>query len=153
MHAAKVLFVCLGNICRSPMAHGLLRHLAEERNIVLEIDSCGTSGYHAGEAPDLRAQAKMIEKGVDISDLRSRPFRASDFDEFDEIYVMDKSNMNNVLHLAKNDSHRDKVKLFLSLGNTAQEEVPDPYYGSSDGFELVYQLLHEASKEWIAQHQ
>jgi len=149
----KVLFVCLGNICRSPMAHGLLRQLAKEHDIALEVDSCGTSSHHAGEAPDLRAQAKMQEKGIDISDLKSRPFKASDFEEFDQIYVMDRSNMNNVLYLARSEEHKAKVKLFLTLGEASQEEVPDPYYGSKDGFELVYQLLQVASKEWVIQHQ
>ncbi len=134
------------------MAHGLVRHLAENQFVRLDVDSCGTSGYHAGEAPDLRAQAKMKEKGIDISDLRSRAFSQSDFNEFDEIYVMDLSNLKDVMAMAQTEEHKNKVQLFLKLGTEETLEVPDPYYGSEDGFELVYQLLQNSAKTLIANH-
>jgi protein-tyrosine phosphatase len=135
------------------MAHGLVRHLAENQSVPLILDSCGTSGYHAGEAPDLRAQAKMEEKGIDISDLRSRAFSQSDFIEFDEIYVMDMSNLKDVVAMAQTEEHRNKVQLFLKLGTKENLEVPDPYYGSVDGFEHIYQLLQSSAKTLIAKHQ
>lgn len=141
----KVLMVCLGNICRSPMAEGVLRHLANERNIDLEIDSCGTAGYHIGEGPDHRAVATMRNKGIDISDLRARQFRVSDFGDFDLILPMDASNLSDVLALASSQEDEDKVKMMLEYAFPNESKaVPDPYYGGDDGFEHVYRLLDES---------
>jgi len=135
----KILFVCLGNICRSPLAEGIMLHLKEKHKLTLEIDSAGTAHYHTGEAPDRRTIANARKNGVDLSSLRARQFTPSDFDIFDKIYVMDKSNFKNVMALSKNESHREKVSLFLN----ADEEVPDPYYGTEEDFEHVFRLVYK----------
>jgi protein-tyrosine phosphatase len=123
----KILFVCLGNICRSPLAEGILLHLKEKHDLQIEIDSAGTSNFHIGEAPDKRTIANAKKNGVDLSFLRARQFHENDFDNFDKIFVMDKSNFTNVIALAKNETHKNKVSLFLNTAfpNTDME-VPDP---------------------------
>jgi len=146
----KVLMVCLGNICRSPMAEGVLRHLSKDRNVTLEIDSCGTNGFHNGEPADKRAIANLSEKGIDISDLRSRQIQKSDLDTFNQIFVMDKSNLENVLSMAESDAQRSKISLFLNESLPGQNlPVPDPYFGNDDGFEEVYQLINTASEAFL----
>lgn len=146
----KVLFVCLGNICRSPMAHGILRHKINQLDLDWDVDSAGTSSFHVGEAPDNRAQSTMLEKGIDISDLKARSFSPNDFNAFDEIYVMDDSNYRDVLNQTNSDEQREKVKLFLTLSNQNVKEVPDPYYGGDSGFEHVYNLLSNATEALIS---
>lgn len=141
----KILFVCLGNICRSPLAEGIMLHLKEKHNLNIEIDSAGTANYHVGEAPDLRTIRNAKKNGLDLSALRARQFEAADFERFDNIFVMDKSNLRNVLSLAKNDAHKNKVKLFLNeINNDADAEVPDPYLGTEKDFEALFQLLYRA---------
>lgn len=141
----KILFVCLGNICRSPLAEGIMLHLKEKHNLTIEIDSAGTANYHVGEAPDSRTIANARKNGVDLSQLRARQFSVNDFDNFDEIYVMDKSNLRNVLALAKTGAHKQKVSLFLNtLYEGSDMEVPDPYYGTGQHFEEVFQLIYKA---------
>jgi len=138
--------VCLGNICRSPMAEGIVRDRIEERELDIELDSAGTGDYHVGEAPDKRARANMSENGHDITDLRARQFTREDFKDFDRIYVMDQSNYNNVVALAETDADRSKVELFLNLASPGSDaEVPDPYFGGDSGFQHVYELLNEAA--------
>lgn len=142
----KILFVCLGNICRSPMAHGVFRDIAEKRSLDVEIDSAGTSAHHSGEAPDPRATETLAQKNIDISDLRARPFTPDDFDEFDHIFVMDDSNFDDVTALARSTADRDKVKLFLNEAYPEENRnVPDPYYGGISGFENVYEMVISAS--------
>ena len=137
--------VCLGNICRSPMAEGILTDKLKAKGIEAEVDSCRTSDYHIDEAPDPRAREKATEKGLNIDHLKGRQFVTADFDRFDEIFVMDKSNYENVLALAETDEERQKVKMILSeLDDEDVEEVPDPYFGMEDGFEIVYNLLDRA---------
>lgn len=139
----RILMVCLGNICRSPMAEGILRHKARLRNIAIETDSAGTSGWHVGEPADRRAIANLKEKGIDISDLRSRPFERSDFSEFDHIFVMDASNYKDVMELARDDDDRQKVDMMMNVLYPNQNIiVPDPYF--NDSFERVYTMLDEA---------
>lgn len=143
--------VCLGNICRSPMAEGILRSKAMQQGIDLEIDSCGTSNYHIGEAPDPRAIQKMKEYGIDISMLKARQFRLEDFSRFDRIYVMDQSNYRDVLALANSETDKAKVKMILSeIDKTSMHSVPDPWFGEADGFEDVYHLLDNACERIIA---
>lgn len=146
----RVLFVCLGNICRSPMAHGIFRHLAKENGIGIFIDSAGTSGFHEGEAPDMRAQKTMKENGISISDLRSRPFVVEDFDAFDIILVMDSSNYNNVIKLSRTPSDKAKVYLMMNvLDENKNQSVPDPWFGGQSGFTQVYNMLYKSSEAWL----
>jgi protein-tyrosine phosphatase len=140
----KVLMVCLGNICRSPLAHGILRDKTSQLN--WEIDSAGTSAFHEGEGPDPRSVAIGRKHGVSIRDLVARNFAVSDFDQFDMIYVMDQSNYGNVISLARNEEDKEKVKLILNeIDPSSNAEVPDPYYGGDQGFENVFQMLDEAT--------
>ncbi|MBU2018019.1 MAG: low molecular weight phosphotyrosine protein phosphatase [Bacteroidetes bacterium] len=146
----KILMVCLGNICRSPLADGLLKHKLKKLELPYFVDSAGTAAYHIGNQPDIRTQANAIKHGIDLSDLKARQFTTSDFELFDRIYVMDKSNLSNVLRLATSENEKKKVDLLLNLlpeidGN----EVPDPYHGGEEGFENVFQLLDKATDKII----
>lgn len=144
----KILFVCLGNICRSPLAEGIMLHLKETHRLSVEIDSAGTSNYHIGEAPDRRTIANARKNGVDLSALRARQFVAADFDYFDRIFVMDRSNLSHVRRLAKTSEHTQKLSLLLDLLSPQQElEVPDPYYGGEESFEEVFQLVYKACEK------
>ncbi len=139
--------VCLGNICRSPMAEGILRDHIEKAGLKVIVDSAGTSGYHSGEAPDFRAVRTLKKKGIDISGLSARLFTVTDFDDFDYIYVMDTSNLINVLNLARNEDDKKKVILIMNeVSPNKNQSVPDPYYGGIEGFEEVYTMLDHASK-------
>lgn len=150
MATPRVLMVCLGNICRSPMAEGILKHKAQQMGLDVFVDSAGTSGWHEGEQPDDRAIEEMKQHGIDISQQRSRPFSVADFDHFDHILVMDTSNQANVLQLARNDQDSAKVKLILDYGNqVAGKSVPDPYY--NDGFDRVHELLDYACSTFLAE--
>lgn len=148
----KILMVCLGNICRSPLAEGLLRKKLEEKGIDATVDSAGTGDYHIGEAPDPRAQDNARKNGLDLTCLKARQFTVSDFDEFDKILVMDRSNLQNVLSLARTYEDRDKVDLILNYASPNEnQEVPDPYFGGPDGFQHVYNLLDEACNAIISE--
>jgi protein-tyrosine phosphatase len=148
----KVLMVCLGNICRSPMAEGLLRHKIRKLNLDIQTDSAGTAGYHIGSKPDHRMIDTAAKFGVDISDLRARKFNIDDFEQFDFIFAMDKENQLNMQKLSPMDEHREKVKLLLEHVNYPKySEVPDPYYGSVKEFEFVFKMLDEATDKLIAE--
>ena len=137
--------VCLGNICRSPLAEGILRHKIEKAGLSAQVDSAGTGGWHAGEGPDQRSVQKGMEYGIDISRQRARQFKKSDFDEFDLIYAMDGSNYSDIIAQADNREDMDKVKMILNEIYPGEDRpVPDPYYGGEEGFENVYRLLDEA---------
>ncbi len=138
----KVLMVCLGNICRSPLAEGILKSKVDPDKVF--VDSAGTAGYHVGNPPDHRSVAVARQNGLDISNQRCRKFSSIDFLEFDHIYVMDKSNFSNVIQLANTEDDRAKVKLLLEEIDFDLSEVPDPYYGGADGFEKVYQMIDRA---------
>ena len=145
----KILFVCLGNICRSPLAEGIMLHLKEKHTLNVEIDSAGTANYHINEAPDRRTIANAKKNGVDLSFLRARQFNALDFDAFDSIYVMDKNNLRNVLNMTDHEHHKNKVSLFLHSVYENEAEVPDPYYGTEKDFESVFQLVYKACEDLI----
>ncbi len=134
----KILMVCLGNICRSPLAEGILKAKVDDSKVF--VDSAGTSAFHQGAFPDERSIAIAKKYGIDIADQRSRPFEIHDFDDFDLIYTMDTSNYNNILELARDEEDASKVKMILGRGN----DVPDPYYGGEHGFRNVFQMLDEA---------
>lgn len=142
--------VCLGNICRSPVAEGVMRAKAKEHVIEVEIDSAGTSGWHDGAAPDERSLTNASKNGIDISKQKSRKVVLSDFEVFDFLYAMDESNYNNLLNMASQKYHH-KIKMILNEVNAGDNRsVPDPYYGN-DGFQLVFDLLDEACEK-IAQN-
>ena len=139
----KILMVCLGNICRSPLAEGILKSKLSSDNFY--VDSAGTANYHTGELPDIRSIQIAQKYHIDISDQRGRQFNVKDFDVFDHIYVMDRSNYHNVISLARNNNDKRKVKLILKeLYPEDNMDVPDPYYGGQDGFQNVFNLLDKA---------
>ena len=142
--------VCLGNICRSPLAEGILKHKVASVNLDVLVDSAGTSGWHEGEHPDQRAVQVARLNGVDISGLRARPFSTSDFDRFDHIFVMDAQNYRDVLLQATDDSQKRKVAMILNKSYPGEDmSVPDPYYGGDDGFKHVFNLLDDACEKII----
>jgi protein-tyrosine phosphatase len=139
----KVLMVCLGNICRSPLAEGILKSKLPESTFL--IDSAGTANYHVGNPPDRRSIAVGKKYGIDISNLKGRQFGVNDFDTFDLIYVMDESNYRNVISMARTEQDKSKVKFILNeIYPNQNYDVPDPYYGGDHGFENVYKMLDEA---------
>ena len=138
--------VCLGNICRSPLAEGILQSKLDAN--FFSVDSAGTAAYHIGELPDQRSIAVAKKHGVDISNQRARKFDVKDFIEFDVIYAMDKENYQNICSLAKKDAEIHKVKMILNEVNPSQNlSVPDPYYAGVKGFQNIYQLLDEACEK------
>jgi protein-tyrosine phosphatase len=139
----KIVMVCLGNICRSPLAEGILKSKVDALDVF--VDSAGTAAYHVGELPDSRSIEVARKYHIDLTDQRARKFTVSDFDEFDTIYAMDQSNYYNIITLARNGEDKMKVKLILNESHPQQnKEVPDPYYGGGQGFENVYAMLDEA---------
>lgn len=148
----KILFVCLGNICRSPTAEGVFRHLlaAEARDLGIEVDSAGTGDYHLGEPPDPRSQQAAKRRGIDLSGLSARQVSPRDFDDFDLILAMDRQNLRD-LEAMKPAGSRAEVRLFLEYaGVPGISEVPDPYMGDANGFERVLDLVTAGSQRLIA---
>ncbi len=145
----RVLFVCLGNICRSPAAEGVFRKRAAEAGLPVYVDSAGTGAWHVGKAPDTRMQQAARRRDVDISQLSARQVEFSDFYEFDYLVAMDLDNFNNLLALAPGNCESD-IRLFLDFGNTEEREVPDPYYGGAHGFEHVLDLIENAAEGFLA---
>ena len=151
----KILMVCLGNICRSPLAEGILASKLPKNKF--KVDSAGTGSWHIGNAPDERSIITAKKNGILISNQKCRQITTNDFDFFDYIYVMDNNNYNDVLELSKNQEHRKKVQLILNeLFPNENVDVPDPYYGLQNGFDSVYQMLNEAcdliAKKLIEKH-
>ncbi|WP_374958969.1 low molecular weight protein-tyrosine-phosphatase [Gilvibacter sp.] len=144
MEKTRILMVCLGNICRSPLAEGIMRTKLFGRKDY-EVDSAGTGGWHVGDPPDPRSVAIAKEMGLDITGQRGRQFNVTDFDRFDHIFVMDNSNHRDVLKLARTEHDKQKVSLILdTLFPGENVDVPDPYYGGNDGFAKVYDMLDQA---------
>ena len=143
----KVLFVCMGNICRSPTAHGVFRKLVVEQGLAhrVEIDSAGTHDYHLGEPPDRRARQTALERGIDISDLRARLAEPRDFERFDYVLAMDRDNYRILSRLCPSGLEH-KLRLFMEFApELGVRDVPDPYYGLQNGFDMVYDMLDEAT--------
>lgn len=140
----KILMVCLGNICRSPMAEGILRHKARQQNWDIEVDSAGTGDWHAGECPDKRAMEFMDEQGIDIRELRARQITQSDFYDFDLILTMDAENYTNVKYIMPHDATA-RIEMVMNLAHPEKNiAVPDPYFGGREGFSKVYDMLDES---------
>jgi protein-tyrosine phosphatase len=147
MAKVKVLFVCMGNICRSPTAQGVFAKHVREANLehLIEIDSAGTHAYHVGEAPDPRAQKSALKRGVDLSNLRARRALAEDFDKYDYVLAMDRDNYEGLQAICPIGAEY-KLQMFLSYApNLEYDEVPDPYYGGPTGFERVLDMIEEAA--------
>ena len=141
----KILMVCLGNICRSPLAEGIMKAKAIKHGIELEVDSAGTAAYHAGEMPDIRSMEVASRNGIDLSDQRARKFQVADFDRFDKIYAMDRYNFSDLAAKARNGNDSGKIEMILNKTNPGENrDVPDPYYGGDDGFDKVYKMLDDA---------
>ncbi|WP_445749720.1 low molecular weight protein-tyrosine-phosphatase [Polaribacter sp.] len=139
----RILMVCLGNICRSPLAEGILKSKVTTHQIF--VDSAGTAAYHIGNQPDERSIMVAKKHGIDISKQRARKFTTTDFDNFDLIYAMDENNFHDILKLSRNNSDKQKVKMILNeINPNKNNSVPDPYYGGNEGFENVFQMLDEA---------
>ena len=143
--------VCLGNICRSPLAEGILKHKAQKLGLNWQVDSAGTGDWHIGELPDHRSIAIAKKYSIDLTDQRARLFKRTDLDVFDLVLVMDKSNYQDILHFAKTDAQRQKVQLIMNFARpNSNEIVPDPYLDNR--FELVFQLLDEACDAVIGEY-
>ncbi len=151
MEKVKVLFVCMGNICRSPTAEGVFTHLVQNRKLAhrFSIDSAGTHAYHIGDAPDLRSQKAALERGIDISHLRGRKVIFGDFEDFDFLLAMDDDN-HALLINACPKQHQHKIHYFLNFAPQLKtREVPDPYYGGGQGFERVLDMIEAASDGFL----
>jgi len=150
----KILMVCLGNICRSPMAHGILLHKISKLKSDWEIDSAGTSGYHQGELPDRRAIACMKRHGIDITYQRSRPITVADLRYYDRIFVMDRSNLHDVCEMAGTEAELEKISLIMgAVDEQHPEDVPDPWYSTGEqGFETIYEMLDRATDKLIEKY-
>jgi protein-tyrosine phosphatase len=148
MQEIKVIFVCMGNICRSPTAQGVFERLVEQAGLTgrIHIDSAGTHAYHVGEKPDKRATQAAAGRGIDLTGQRARRFEAADFERFDYVLAMDSSNVDDLMVVCP-EHHQDKVRLFLDFAaELSQSEVPDPYYGGPQGFERVLDLVEEGAR-------
>jgi len=148
----SVLFVCTGNICRSPTADGVFRHLVREAGLEsrVKVDSAGTHDYHVGEPPDERAQHHALRRGYDLSALRARKVAHDDFEQFDLLLAMDRGHLRILQRLAPPE-HRHKLRLFMDFATARRlDEVPDPYYGGSRGFEEVLDMVEDAARGLLA---
>lgn len=148
----KILMVCLGNICRSPLAEGILRHKIKEHGLDWEVDSAGTGNWHVGQPPDARSIQTARNYGLDITTQRARQFIGKDLDRYDLILAMDTSNYQNILRLAQTEEHRKKVRLILNyVYPDRNQSVPDPYW-DDNGFDQVYKMLLNACEHVIKAH-
>jgi len=148
----KILMVCLGNICRSPLAEGILQQKVRTKGLTWEVDSAGTGAWHIGQAPDPRSIAIARKYGIDITGQRARQFRPSDLNQFDLIFAMDPSNYREILRHAASEAHRGKVGLMMNLVHPGENQpVPDPYW-DDDGFEQVFQMLNRATDRLLEKY-
>ncbi|MES9855495.1 MAG: low molecular weight protein-tyrosine-phosphatase [Sedimenticola sp.] len=155
MNKIKVLFVCMGNICRSPTAHGVFQGMVEREGLIeqIEVDSAGTHAYHVGNPPDNRAQQTALDRGFDLSGQRARQATSEDFLRFDYILAMDRDNYANLAAISPGGEMRAELKLFMDFASRffKKREVPDPYYGGDQGFEKVFDMVEEASLGLLAE--
>lgn len=149
----KVLFVCLGNICRSPTAEAVLRAQAEQAGFAIDIDSAGTAAYHIGKSPDERSMAAAEKRNIHMNSLKARQVNSHDFYEFDYVFAMDKSNFLDLSDLQPEDSKAELVLFLDEYGSKERDEVPDPYYGGDSGFEWVLDLLESACSDFLTRIQ
>ncbi|EGU38856.1 low molecular weight protein tyrosine phosphatase [Vibrio ichthyoenteri ATCC 700023] len=147
----KILVVCMGNICRSPTGEAVLRAKAQQLGIELEIDSAGTIGFHQGNPPDARSKAAGERRGYSFKGIRSRQVDIADFEYFDLILAADHANLRDLKAICPSH-YQEKIQLYLSYGQSDYAEIPDPYYGGEQGFELVLDLLEEAAEHIVKQH-
>ncbi|MFN2394440.1 MAG: low molecular weight protein-tyrosine-phosphatase [Bacteroidales bacterium] len=141
----KILMVCLGNICRSPLAEGIMKSKANKYKLEIEVDSAGTAAYHAGEMPDPRSMEVAAKNGIDLSYQRARKFQPVDFEKFDKIFAMDRYNFSDLAAQARNGIDTGKIDMILNITSPGENrDVPDPYYGGKDGFDKVYKMLDDA---------
>jgi len=148
----RLLFVCMGNICRSPLAEGVFRAAAEERGVaeMFEIDSAGTGSWHVGHKPDRRMQETALKHGVSLAGQSARQFQRMDLEQFDHIFVMDRDNLHDVLALDDDDRYSHKVHLFREVDpEPGDYQVPDPYYGTGDGFSRVFNIVDRTASELL----
>ena len=144
----KILMVCLGNICRSPLAEGILS--SKGKHLKIEVDSAGTAAYHIGKQPDIRSIEIANKYTIDLNQQRARQFSRADFDEFDIIYAMDTNNYAHLISLASSETERNKIRMILNeINPNAYQSVPDPYYGGENGFQDVYNMLDKACDKII----
>lgn len=150
----KVLFVCLGNICRSPTAEAVLQHMANERGLDIQVDSAGTAAYHIGKQPDSRTQKAAMKRGISMGHLKARQVDCTDLREFDVVFAMDSENFENLKRIeGLNPRYLSKLKLFLAdYGDGYYRDVPDPYYGGEDGFDQVFDLISNACEKFISEY-
>jgi protein-tyrosine phosphatase len=146
-HKTSVLFVCMGNICRSPTAEGVFRHVVTEAGLAdrFEIDSAGTHAYHVGEPADRRSRAAAERRGISLDGIAARRVELEDYEKFDYVLAMDSDNLRHMQDQADAD-YQERIRLFLEFAPSAEDEVPDPYYGGAAGFERVLDLVTEASR-------
>ena len=145
----KILMVCLGNICRSPLAEGILRHKAKQNGLSWHVESAGTGAWHVGQAPDPRSQKVAKLHGIDISHQRAQQFSPYHLETFDRIFAMDSSNYQDIIRHAKNDDEKNKVALIMNMAEPGKNKaVPDPYY-DDNLYEVVYQMIDEACEEIV----
>ena len=144
----KILMVCLGNICRSPLAEGIL--LSKGKHLNIEVDSAGTAAYHIGKQPNIRSIEIANKYAIDLNQQRARQFSRADFDEFDIIYAMDTNNYAHLISLASSESERNKIRMILNeINPNTYQSVPDPYYGGENGFQDAYNMLDKACDKII----
>lgn len=149
----RILMVCLGNICRSPLAEGILKHKVQQLGLNWSIDSAGTGSWHAGELPDPRSIDVARRFGIDITDQRARQVRPEDFERFDLIFAMDRQNLRHLQQMASRPEHRQKIRLLLDVLYPGQgQEVPDPYYGGPEGFVQVFRLVEAACERLLEEY-
>ena len=144
----KILMVCLGNICRSPLAEGILCN--KGKHLSIEVDSAGTAAYHIGKKPDIRSIEIANKYNIDLNQQRARQFSRADFDKFDIIYAMDTNNYAHLISLASTETERNKIRMILNeINPKAYQSVPDPYYGGENGFQDIYNMLDKACEKII----